>query len=158
MTLGETLRGKPPVSLAEALLFHGWVVTKNGCWEWAGGRTPKGYGTLSNAGKTLRAHRVSYEYFLGPLRHELVVRHRCDNPPCVNPEHLEAGTIKDNVGDRVSRGRSVASENSPHAKLNWDAVKEIRTSSKSLSKLATHYDVSTQAIWLVKQGRTWKER
>lgn len=78
------------------------------CWEWKGARTACGHGKFSHAGQTRRtvsAHRFSYQMFVGPIPEGLVVRHRCDNPPCCNPQHLQLGTQADNVADITARGR-----------------------------------------------------
>lgn len=87
----------------------GWTVTDTGCWEWSGARNEQGYGlfTASRLGfQGTRAHRVVYEHFTGALvRADQVLRHRCDNPPCVNPDHLLVGTQADNVSDMMVRGR-----------------------------------------------------
>jgi hypothetical protein len=81
----------------------------DGCWEWPGDRHARGYGVIGHGYVTrtrLLAHRVSYEIFHGPISDNLVVRHRCDNPPCVHPDHLEVGTQADNLRDMRERGRA----------------------------------------------------
>lgn len=73
------------------------------CWEWLGARQVTGHGLVAVNRTTTTAHRVSWTLHRGPIPDGLVVRHRCDNPPCVNPEHLELGTRLDNVRDAVAR-------------------------------------------------------
>lgn len=94
------------LSLAEALAWYGWDETETGCWEFRGSRDNDGYGQLWFEGQNERAHRASYLTNHGPIAAEMVVRHKCDNPPCVNPAHLELGTVADNNRDRAVRGRS----------------------------------------------------
>lgn len=77
-------------------------VVASGCWEWQGRLNQAGYGEL---GRHTRAHRVSYALHKSDPQ-GLCVLHKCDNPPCVNPEHLFLGTRKDNNQDRVKKGRS----------------------------------------------------
>jgi len=93
-------RSDAPVS--EKLTLIGWTVTDSGCWEWAGSRTQGGYGRLGG----VKTHRLAYEAWVGPIGEGLVVRHKCDNPPCINPEHLETGTHKDNMQDMYARNRN----------------------------------------------------
>lgn len=86
----------------------GWITTEAGCWEWNGERNEEGYG-IFNA-KHLgydqaRAHRAMYECFAAPIPDGLILRHHCDNPPCVNPDHLIPGTAADNSRDMVERNR-----------------------------------------------------
>ena len=81
------------------------------CIEWTGARSAAGYGRLG----TKYAHRVAYEKAHGPIARGMVVRHRCDNPPCVNPAHLELGTQADNMRDMAVRGR--ASSGEAHARI-----------------------------------------
>lgn len=78
----------------------------NGCWNWRGARYRKGYGRISIDGRQVAAHRTAYRLAHGEIPDGLVVRHRCDNPPCINPDHLEVGTAADNSRDMVERGRS----------------------------------------------------
>lgn len=77
----------------------------SGCWIWTGATIPQGYGCLRRFKKTLKAHRVSFELFKGKISSGLHVCHRCDNPSCVNPEHLFLGTNVDNMNDKKAKGR-----------------------------------------------------
>ena len=95
--------------LRDRLEEVGWTVTESGCWEWSGGRREGGYGafTAERLGyKRAGAHRAMYESEHGAVPPEQVVRHSCDNPPCVNPDHLLLGTHADNMGDMAERRRS----------------------------------------------------
>jgi len=80
-------------------------VDKNDCWIWAMGHFPKGYGRLWVGKKAFYAHRVSFEIHKRPLLPGEIVCHRCDNPPCINPEHLVAGSHSDNFRDMLRKGR-----------------------------------------------------
>lgn len=81
---------------------------ENGCWNYIGCTNSTGYGHIRKNGKVQKAHRVSFEYFIGPIPDGLFICHKCDNPACVNPDHLYAGTQKDNVRDMFSRGRAAS--------------------------------------------------
>lgn len=143
----------------------GWDEDDNGCWIWRGSKANKrgGYGQLSNGrGKVLKTHRISYEYFKGRIPRKSLIRHICDNPPCVNPDHLLLGNHKDNSNDAISRGRAnhqvMSGEFCPASKLSWEQVLEIRKSEKSLSKLAKQYNISKTSIANIKKNKTWKDR
>lgn len=84
-------------------------ISPNGCWEWIGLRTPKGYGRLPILGKRnveTSAHRYAWEIFFGPIPEGKLICHRCDNPWCVNPEHLFVGSHLDNALDAKAKGRT----------------------------------------------------
>lgn len=88
------------------------VVTATGCWEIQGfthktyvGKTDRGYGGMSYRGKNWRAHRLSYFLHYGSIDPKLDVMHSCDNPPCLNPEHLSLGTRKQNIQDAIKKRR-----------------------------------------------------
>jgi hypothetical protein len=97
---------KPRSKVAsERLQEIGWTETPAGCWEWAGGRDRNGYGVLTIHSRNWLAHRAAWAVANADDPEGLVVRHHCDNPPCVNPDHLELGTQLDNVRDMMARGR-----------------------------------------------------
>jgi hypothetical protein len=82
------------------------VRKSTGCWEWTGGRYKSGgYGQFKASVGQVRAHRFSWELHNGPIPDGMWVLHRCDNPPCVRPEHLYLGTVRENVRDMIERGR-----------------------------------------------------
>ena len=85
--------------------------TPNGCLEYLGSRCDGRYGSLFFNGRTQRAHRVAYQLTHGPIPAGQVVMHSCDNPPCVNPKHLSAGTLADNARDRSAKGRNAKPTN-----------------------------------------------
>jgi hypothetical protein len=77
----------------------------NECIEWRGARTNEGYGRKWKNGKVRYTHRLAYAWANGPIPDGMWVLHKCDNPPCCNPEHLFLGTNQDNLLDCISKGR-----------------------------------------------------
>lgn len=95
-------------SIEETLDDCGWDITEADCWEWRGDRNELGYGRLTLTRKNLhkaRVHRLMFERYFGPIPDGMIVRHKCDNPPCSNPDHLELGTMAENSRDMIDRGR-----------------------------------------------------
>lgn len=81
-------------------------VDKSGeCWTWTGSRNHKGYGRLSTPDGVRLTHALSWELHFGAIPAGKWVLHRCDNPPCVNPDHLWVGTAKENTADMIAKGR-----------------------------------------------------
>jgi hypothetical protein len=94
------------LSIKERLLNKIKVNEVTDCWEWQAASNNIGYGFIRDEGKMRTAHRVSYEQHIGPIPQGKQVLHTCDNPKCINPAHLWVGTVKDNMQDKVRKGRS----------------------------------------------------
>ena len=134
------------------------------CWIWKGSKTRHNYGVILHQGKSLLAHRVSYELFKGEIPKGLFICHKCDNPSCVNPEHLFAGTPRDNLMDCIKKGRrpdyTRDGKTNPRARLTWDEVDKIRedclNSGLSKCEIARRNGVSDSAIRKIVKGTMWK--
>ena len=94
------------------------VLIGDGCWEWMGYRTPKGYGGVAIKNKTHRAHRVVYELLVGPIPVGLDLDHICRNRGCVRPDHLEPVTCKENLMRGLTHAAlNAAKTHCPHGHL-----------------------------------------
>lgn len=146
----------------------------NQCWNWTGQTNHNGYGRLSVSadGKRLmvRTHRFSWVLQNGQIHEGSLVLHKCDNPSCVNPDHLFLGSHQDNQRDCSSKERRNP-HSGPRAKykprtsitprvLTQKQVDEIRTirqkSQVSCAEIAKNYGVSRAMIWLIVSGKSWK--
>lgn len=132
----------------------------SGCWLWISSVTEDGYGRMWFSGKEVRAHRHSWELVNGIVPEGLVVMHKCDNPSCVNPDHLALGTVAENRADCVGKRRQARGERQGLAKLTATQVLEIRTRFSAgetrISSLAVDYAVSTFAIRCVVNRSCWR--
>ena len=103
----------------ERLLESRNIDPQTGCWNWTKARNGSGagYGQIWYKGKFVRVSRLSYQLFVGPIPEDKpFILHRCDNPPCFNPDHLWAGTAQDNHDDMVAKGRNKARATTTHCK------------------------------------------
>lgn len=145
------------LDLLKTTLFNRSRLAENGCWEWVGYFGSGGYGMMGYNGKNQRAHRVSYEAYKGSIPKGMVVRHTCDNPACINPDHLILGTQKDNVADREARNRRVVNgEQIGTSKLTEKDVLEIRASQENLDVLACRYGIDRSNVWMIRTGKSWR--
>ena len=115
--------------------------------------------------RNVRASRISWELHRGPVPEGLWLLHHCDNPPCVNPDHLFLGTPADNSADRDRKGRrnpliGSAGEDHPRARLTEEQVRAIRAEydaeGTTHQKLADRYGVSRTTITMILTGVNWK--
>lgn len=136
------------------------------CWIWNAALNEHGYGLIARGGKCggmALANRVSWEINEGPIPDGLCVLHHCDNPPCVNPDHLWLGTRADNNADMIAKGRAVhdglLGEQNGQSKLNEAQVREIRTlyavGGITQTALALKFDVHHSLISLIIRGKAW---
>lgn len=141
----------------ESRIMNSISISPSGCWNWQGAKNTDGYGQLRVNGRHQRVHRLSYTLFVGRIPGDLLIRHKCDNPACVNPQHLETGTTQDNVNDRCLRGRSNVPRgvNVKNSKLTPELVREILTSSLPARQMAEKVGVVRQTIDRVRNGEAW---
>ena len=129
------------------------------CWLWTASKDAKGYARFSTGGrkgKSHSAHRTAYELWVGQIPDNLVVRHKCKNKDCVNPEHLETGTQVDNEADKVRDGTTNRGERCGTAKLTNEQVADIRrrVGQKGV-ELAKEFGVSKATISQILSATTW---
>lgn len=135
--------------------FWGLVSKTGGCWLWMLPPNSRGYGKFAASGDTHAAHRVSYFLSNGALPKGAFVCHSCDNPICVNPDHLFVGSHKDNMADMATKGRAAkfhaGSDGWSRAKLTDDEIREILSVDAPNRLLAKLYDISSGAVRYVKR-------
>lgn len=118
------------------------------CWEWMGLQSG-GYGKLRIGPRKHFAHRLAYEYFVGPIPDGQCVCHTCDNPSCVNPSHLFLGTHQDNMRDATLKGRM-------HPRLTPDQVQAIRSDTRRQTVIAEAYGISPTSVSCIKRRKNWR--
>lgn len=142
------------------------------CWRWLGRRRDcKGYGGVTIDGRPFQAHRIAFQLFIGPIPDGLEILHSCDNRPCVNPNHLKAGTHSANMAEMVSRGRAATGDRSSarlhperwrrgsthvRAKLTEEVVLQIRASHETSREIAARLGLSTSAVSHARTRRSWR--
>lgn len=141
-----------------------------GCWAWSGGTDKDGYGFLRFRGRRVKAHRLAWELLHGPIPQGMFVLHRCDNPPCVRPDHLFLGTNDDNMADMAKKGRAVSGskkhpermprgEEHPRAKLTEEGVRRLRekycAGDTSQQLLAKEFGISQFTVSAIIRRKRW---
>jgi hypothetical protein len=152
------LRGSPKERLAR-------LSTKNamtGCVEFVGYLNGDGYGRFYYDGKRALSHRASFNIHCGGIPEDKQVLHHCDNPCCVNPEHLFLGTIDDNVQDMVAKGRARGVRGVRHhkAKLNPEKAFEIRWRAaygEQHKDIAASFGVTRSLVGMIARNTIWQQ-
>lgn len=136
--------------------FEAGFIRNDGCWEWHGTIDGYGYGVLDHNRKRYRAHVLALEYDGRPVPSGMVACHHCDNPPCVRPSHLYAGTPGDNVRDAMSRDRIAHGVRNSNAKLTPSQVQEMRQLGLSFTETARRFGVSRPTAARAIKGISWR--
>jgi hypothetical protein len=146
-----------------AMRFWNQVDKSGGCWTWKGRKSRKGHGRFAFPSEIkwrfVSAHRYSYFLYYGDFDPYLLVCHRCDNPPCVRPDHLFLGTHSDNMQDALKKGRRRVGSDHWSSKLDEDSVREIRElyagKLSSQSELARRFGVGRTTISRIIRRKMW---
>ena len=141
--------------------FWRHVEKTDGCWIWTASKDANGYGRINGGqGHPVLATHVSWELANGPIPEGMGILHRCDNPPCVRPDHLFLGDQAINMQDCAEKGRTTRGERSASAKLTAQQAREIRTryaqGGISQSALGREYGLCQATIRELIIGETWK--
>lgn len=157
--LGVRIPHPPPPKLLERYNKKVVIGSPEKCWIWIGARVSKyGKSTYGSFAITrdykVTAHRLAWVLAFGEIPEALYVLHKCDNPPCVNPEHLFLGTINDNNQDRTKKGRTRTRVT--NNKLDAAGVEEVRQTIGRTKFLAAKYNCSTRTIRACRCGDTYK--
>lgn len=138
--------------------FSGRFRVTPSCWIWTAGKDGEGYGQIANTNRNERAHRVSYRLHVGPIPEGMQVLHKCDNPSCVNPEHLFLGTCADNMVDKKAKKRANVARGERHylSKLTNEQVLAIRASDAVQARLCEQYGVRPSTISDIKHLKRWR--
>lgn len=135
-----------------------FTVTEKGCHQVTSHKPFKnGYIPRRIEGKTEYAHRLVYTEHHGEIPEGLIVRHKCDNRACINPEHLEVGTHHDNLMDKIERGRQLRGADIGNSKLTEEIARKIKYDHPDLSesKVARLYDVTPSHVHYIRRGKRW---
>jgi hypothetical protein len=160
----------PTYAIMNYMAYHNGTVEErfwrnvrkgSGCWEWIGGINSTGRGMFWLDGKTVKAHRVSYELNIAPIPNGKLVLHNCDNGKCVRPEHLFLGTFKDNTQDMFGKGRNNTPKGDKHwnAKLTATDVNVIRglylTTDITQKEIAKRFNISSPTVSEIITRKLW---
>jgi len=145
-----------PTGPSESERFWSRVKRGAGCWIYGSGA---GYGRVKCRGRQESSHRVAWILTHGQIPDGLIVRHKCDNPPCVRPDHLLLGTYQDNTNDAKARRRIQAGASAPSAKLTEDQARlalALRSQGLTIQAIADLFGVCRATISHLCSGRNWR--
>lgn len=153
----------PPITPSALHRFWSRIERGDDCWEWTGTREHYGHGCLKVGNYAWKAHRLSWTLHHGPVPDGAFVLHRCDNPPCVRPDHLFLGTQADNVRDMIEKGRAKHTPRpggaNSYDKLSVSDVLEIRRryaeGNIRQRDLGNDFGVSQTEISRIVRGTRW---
>ena len=158
---------KTPANLAQSFWPRGATEAPDNCWAWLGQLNDRGYGVTQVGGRlglNTRASRIGFALWHGVTLETiegLEVCHTCDNPKCVNPNHLFIGTHADNVADMVAKGRQARGIKNGSAKLTWPLAREIRALHKTgvykQKQLCQRFGITQGTLNPLLNQKTWKE-
>jgi hypothetical protein len=154
--LSAANRGLP----AEDRFFKNVHKSDDGCWIWQASVDEDGYGNfaaLVNGVKVTKAHRFSYMHHTGEVLTPFqLVMHSCDNPPCVNPDHLSPGSAAENTNDMIRKGRHIEGRKIHSAKvskLSDDEVRELLADPRPYEEIARAYGIHKQHVNMLKNRK-----
>jgi hypothetical protein len=162
MVYSPHTEGSISMDLETAQRFEKFVDRSGECHEWIGGKNKDGYGRICifAPGNRILAHRAAWILAFGPIAEGLCVCHSCDNPGCVNVDHLWLGTHIMNVQDMLDKGRGSYQAHkgvaNGRAKITEQDVLDIRAEESTYPVLAEKYGISTPQIGKIKRRETWK--
>lgn len=140
--------------------FWGKVDKTDSCWFWKSARRSDGYGAFTVDRRQVSAHRHSYALSKGSIPAGMVVMHSCDQPLCVNPDHLSVGTSAQNAADAARKGRRLPGSKNHQAKLTEKLVLEMRAryakGGISQKRIAEEYGVSPALVGFIVTRKLWK--
>ena len=128
-----------------------------GCWEWTKFRDTNGYGHIWNGTRHALVHVTAWIIYVGPVPEGKNILHKCDNPPCFNPDHIYPGTQKDNVRDMIERRRGLVGEHNGSSILTEQQVLNIREAAKTKTgyRIAKESGINCNTVYDILRGDTW---
>jgi len=157
--MASRLKGR---TIEEKLRFNS-VEDSNGCWLWQGGKTTFGHGIIAVNRKSHLAHRVAYKIWKDRVPLNMFVCHTCDNPKCINPDHLFIGTQDDNMKDMANKGRSnngiQKGEKNPQSQLTDRQVRRIKRlllNGHTRKEIANKFGVNEAVVGFISENKNWK--
>ena len=129
------------------------------CWLWKAASHQFGYGHMRYMDKIEVAHRISYRLHIGEIPDGMNVLHKCDVPQCVRPDHLFIGTHKDNVDDKVNKGRAgfpkMFGVDNPAAKITKQIADAIKVDNRKIKEICSEYGISQSQVKRIRSGKSW---